>query len=173
MKRAGIETVTLTREMAAAVVRPERLEPLRPNLATGQSILVAARGFTPVLRYALEEAKLRQGNLYVLYVKQLSVNLPGPLANPERPRWQSDRQAAEIMYGMFDLAQSAGVQVLPVYAVSDNPAATILDITATLGVDILMLGAPHRTALTKLLRGDVVTEVAQNLPDNIQLVIHS
>jgi nucleotide-binding universal stress UspA family protein len=172
LKRAGFETVMLTREQAAIVTSPERLQNLRPNFAPGQAILVAARGFTPVLRFALEEAKLRQGNLYVLYVKQLSVNLPGPLTNLERPKWQDDRQAAEIMYGMFDLAQHVGVSVLPVYAVSENPAGTILDISATLGVDILMLGAPHRTAMAKLLRGDVVTEVAKDLPENIQLVIH-
>lgn len=172
MKRAGIETVMVPKE-TAAVIKPRQVENLRPNLQSGQSILVAARGFTPVLRYGLEEARLRQGNLYVLYVKQLSVNLPGPLASKERPHWQNDRQAAEIMYGMFDLAQNTGVHVLPVFAVSDNPAATILDITATLGVDILMLGAPRRSAMAKLLRGDVVTEVARNLPENIQLVIHS
>ncbi|MGB7749598.1 MAG: universal stress protein [Verrucomicrobiia bacterium] len=173
MKRAGIETVMLTREMAAALVPPERLENLRPNFAPGQSILVAARGFTPVLRFALEEARLRQGNLYVLYVKQLAVNLPGPLADPERPRWQNDRQAAEIMYGMFDLAQRSGVKVLPVYAVSENPAVTIIDIAATIGVDMLMLGAPHRSSMVKLLRGDIVAEVARDLPENIQLIIHS
>ncbi len=171
MKRAGVETVTLTREMVV-VRKPETLANLQPNLAPGQAILVAARGFTPVLRFALEEAKLRQGNLYVLYVKQLAVALPGPLANQTRPRWQDDRQAAEIMYGMFDLAQNAGIGVVPVYAVSDNPAGTILDIAATLGVDMLMLGAPHRTSLVKLLQGDVVTEVARNLPENIQLIIH-
>jgi amino acid transporter/nucleotide-binding universal stress UspA family protein len=173
MKRAGIETVMLTKEMAAALVPPERLENLRPNFAPGQSILVAARGFTPVLRFALEEARLRQGSLYVVYVKQLAVNLPGPLADQERPRWQTDRQAAEIMYGMFDLAQKSGVQVLPVYAVSENPALTIIDIAATLGVDMLMLGAPHRSSMVKLLRGDIVAEVARNLPENIQLIIHS
>jgi amino acid transporter len=172
MKRAGIESVMLSREMAAAI-RPDQPPAFRPNYAPGQSILVAARGFTPVLGYALEEAKLRQGNIYVLYVKQLSVSLPGPLASKERLRWQDDREAAEIMYGMFDLAQDVGVSVLPVYAVSDNPAGTIVDIAATLGVDILMLGAPHRSALAKLLRGDVVREVAANLPENIQLVIHS
>ncbi|MBU6398953.1 MAG: amino acid permease [Verrucomicrobia bacterium] len=171
MKRAGIETVLLTREMAA-VVNPERVADLRPNFAPGQSILVAARGFTPVLRFALEEAKLRQGALYVLYVKALAVNLPGPLADAQRPRWQDDRQAAEIMYGVFDLAQGTGVSVLPVYAVSENPAATILDIAATLGVDILMLGAAHRRTLASLLKGNVVTEVAKNLPENIQMVIH-
>ena len=172
LKRAGIETVMLTREMAV-VRRPEILADLRPNFAPGQSVLVAARGFTPVLRFALEEAKLRQGNMYVLYIKQLAVNLPGPLSDPKRPRWQDDRQAAEIMYGVFDLAQETGVRVMPVYAISENPAATIVDIAATLGVDMLMLGAPHRTAMAKLLRGNVVTEVAANLPDNIQLLIHS
>jgi amino acid transporter/nucleotide-binding universal stress UspA family protein len=171
MKRAGFETVMLTREMAV-VIKPERLAELRPNLAPGQSILVAARGATPVLRYALEEARLRQGTLYVLYVKELAVSLPGPLANPERPRWQDDRQASGIMYGMLDLAESSGVRVLPVYAVSEDPAGTILDLSATLGVDILMLGAPHRRTLATLLKGNVVTEVAAKLPENIQLVIH-
>jgi amino acid transporter/nucleotide-binding universal stress UspA family protein len=172
MKRAGIETVMMSKEMAA-VVNPESVANLRPNFAPGQAILVAARGFTPVLRYALEEARLRQGNLYVLFVKQLAVNLPGPLADQERPRWQNDRQAAEIMYSMFELAQSTGVNVLPVYAVSDNPAGTILDMAATLGVDMLMLGAPHRSSMAKLLRGNVVAEVARDLPENIQLIIHS
>jgi nucleotide-binding universal stress UspA family protein len=148
------------------------LEPLKPNFAPGQAILVAARGFTPLLKFALEEAKLRQGNLYVLYIKQLSVALPGPLTNAERQLWQNDRHAAEIMYGALDLARDAGVSALPVYAVSDNPAGTIVDIAATLGVDMLMLGAAHRSAMAKLLRGDVVTEVAKSLPDNIQLVIH-
>ena len=76
------------------------------------------------------------------------------------------------MYGAIDLARDVGVSVLPVYAVSENPAGTIVDIAATLGVDILMLGSPHRNALAKLLRGDVVAEVAKDLPDNIQLVIH-
>jgi nucleotide-binding universal stress UspA family protein len=172
MKHAGFETVILKREHAA-VIQPEVLDNFRPNLTPGQSILVAARGLTPVLRFALEEARLRQGNLYVLYVKELAVNLPGPLANPQRPRWQDDRQAAEIMYGMFELARDSGVSVVPMYAVSENPAATIVDLAATVGVDMLMLGATHRRSLVALLKGNVVTEVAKNLPDNIQLVIHS
>jgi amino acid transporter/nucleotide-binding universal stress UspA family protein len=171
-KRAGLETITVSREVAAAV-KPESAASFRPNFSPGQSILVAARGVTPVLRYALEEARFRQGNLYVLYVKQLSVSLPGSPTTNERPRWQDDRQAAEIMYGMLEHGREAGVAVVPVYAVNDDPAATIVDLAATLGVDLMMLGAPHRSAMAKLLRGDVVTQVARNLPENIQLVIHS
>jgi nucleotide-binding universal stress UspA family protein len=171
-KRAGLETITVSRAVAAAV-DPESLAPFRPDFATGQSVMVAARGLTPVMRFALEEARFRQGNLYVLYVKQLAVNLPGPLQASEQPRWQNDPEAAQIMYGAIELGRGAGVTVIPLYTVSDNPATTIIDLAATLGIEVLMLGAPHRTALAKLLQGDVVTEVAKHLPENIQLVIHS
>jgi nucleotide-binding universal stress UspA family protein len=171
-KRAGLATITVSREVAAAV-DPEALARFRPEPATGQSVMVAVRGLTPVLRFALEEARFRQGNLYVLYVKELAVNLPGPVQSAERPRWQNDPHAAQIMYGAIELGRGAGVTVIPVYTVSDSPAGTIVDLAATMGIEVLMLGSPHRTALAKLLRGNVVTEVAKHLPENIQLVIHS
>ena len=171
MTHAGFETIIIKREFAAAVSNDTTH--FRPNLTPGQSILVAARGLTPVLRFAVEEAKFRQGNLYVLYIKELAVNLPGPLANVERPRWQDDHDAAHIMYAMVKLGQEIGVPVVPVFVVSENPAATILDISATIGADVLMLGSSHRTKLAQLLKGNVITEVAKNLPENIQLVIHS
>jgi len=47
-----------------------------------------------------------------------------------------------------------------------------VDTAATLGVDYLVLGASHRGSLTKMLRGNVATEVAGSLPDNIHLIIH-
>jgi len=56
--------------------------------------------------------------------------------------------------------------------VNDDVAASILDLSATLGIDMLIVGAPQRSSLAALLRGDVVTEVARHLPDTIQLVIH-
>ncbi|HZI31702.1 MAG TPA: universal stress protein, partial [Candidatus Binatia bacterium] len=117
-------------------------------------------------------ARLRKGTLYVLFVKELAVALPGPLENAERPRWQDDLQASRIMYAMLEQGQQNTVSVIPLYAVSENPAATILDLSATLGIDILMLGSPHRNKLVSLLKGNVVTEVARSLPENIQLIIH-
>jgi len=171
MKRAGLQTVTLNKELAAAV-RPEQWESIRINISGDQSILVAARGITPVLRFALEEARMRKGPLYVLYVKELAVALPGPVDALERIRWQDDRAAAEIMYGMLELGRENSVQVIPLYSISENPAMSILDLSATLGIDILILGAPHRQTLAALLKGNIVTTVAKNLPENIQLIIH-
>jgi len=168
---AGLRTVTVS-EHVAAVVAPEEGAELKLSLNPGQAILVAARGVTPVLRFALEEARLRQATLYVLYVKEIAVSLPGPLSSPERPRWQDDREAAHIMSTMLAWGQQHGVSVLPIYVVGENPAATILDLAATLGIDILILGARHRRTLVQLFKGDVINRVARDLPENIQLVIY-
>jgi amino acid transporter len=170
-RRAGLRTLTVSTEIAAAVA-PATVPGFRLNFAPGQSILVAARGLNPVLRFALEEARLRQATLYVLYVKEIAVTLPGPVAAPEKPRWQDDKAASEIMLRMLALARENDVTVVPVYMVSDDPAAIILDLSATIGIDLLVLGTPHRHALVRLLKGNVVTEVAKNLPENIQLIIY-
>jgi len=170
-KRAGLETVTVTKEVAE-LVSPEAIERLRPRFTEGQRIMVSARGITPVLRFSLDEARLRKATLCVLYVKELAVLLPAAGPSSGRARWQEDPQAAAMMSLMLKLGQEVGVDVLPVYAVSTNPATAILDLAATLGVDFLMLGASHRLSMARLLRGNVVEEVARGLPDEIQLIIH-
>lgn len=170
-KKAGLRSLTVSEHLAAHV-SPESTPGFKINLSGGQSVLVAARGLTPVLRFALEEAKLRQGNLYVLYVKELAVNLPGRLVASEPAKWQQDAEASKIMGSMLALAAVHKVPLIPLYSVSDNPAGTILDLSATLGVDILILGARHRRTLAQLFKGDVANQVARDLPENIQLVIY-
>ncbi len=72
---------------------------------------------------------------------------------------------------MLKLGGEREISVVPLYAVSPDASATIVDLSATMGVDFLLIGATQRTALAKLLRGSVVTSVAQELPESIQLVI--
>ena len=171
LRRAGLRTVTVPAAVAERIA-PEEVPPYKPISEPGRPILVAARGLTPVLRFALEEAKLRNSVLYVLYVHEVAVGLPGMPSVLGPSSWKDDSHAARIMSTMLAWGQENGVTVIPVYTVSDNPAATILDTAATLGADMLILGAPHRQLLVKLLKGNVVNEVARHLPENIQLVIH-
>lgn len=170
-KRAGLSTVVVSREVVGST--PEKLAALEPRLHEGQRILVAVRGLNPVLRFAIEEARLRKGPLYILYVREIAVSFAiNPSAGPA-PDWKEDPHAAAIMCSALELAKKNEVAAIPLYAVSDNPPTTIVDLAATLGIDMLMLGASHRRFLTNLLKGDVAEEVARNLPENIQLVIHS
>jgi len=170
-QRKATPTLDLSPEPAGSSGAPR---PAGKSLALEavNTILVAARGWTRVLDFAMEEARLRGAVLYVLFVRVVAVSMPGQALKQQILRWQDDRPASEIMNGMITLGGSVGVKVVPVYAVSDDVAASVLDLSATLGVDMLVLGAPQRTSLAALLRGDVVTEVAKHLPETIQLVIH-
>ena len=171
-KCAGLETVTVTTAVAQ-LVKPEAIAVLRMHeLHEGQKILVAARGITPVLQFALEEALLHKAMLCVLYVKEFAVFIPSGGVGAGRVKWQDDPHAAAIMSARLKAGEERGVTVAPIYAVSTHPAATILDLAATLGVDFLLLGATHRLSMAKLLKGDVVTQVAAGLPEDIQLIIH-
>ena len=51
-------------------------------------------------------------------------------------------------------------------------ATTIVDLAATMGMDFLVIGASQRPALVKLLRGSVATNVAQQLPESIHMIIY-
>ncbi len=170
-KLSGLKTVTLTRGVAA-MVTPDAASALQPRLEEGQKIMVAARGITPVLGFAMDEAQLRKAVLCVLFVKEIAVHFSATPAILGRARWQDDPEANAIMSLMLKLGEERGVCVLPVYAVSENSAATILDLSATMGVDYLMIGASQRSMLAHLLRGSVVTNVAAQLPEDIRLVIY-
>src|SRR5438477_4839144 len=170
-KRAGFTTLTVTRQVAE-MVSPTLVATMRPRLEEGQRIMVAARGITPVLSYALDEAQLRKASLYVVYVKELAVYYGAGPVQATRAKWQGDPEANAILSLMLKLGSERDVPVMPVYAVSEDPAATILDLAATIGVDYLMLGTSHRRTLANLLRGNVVTNIADQLPDTIRLVIY-
>jgi amino acid transporter/nucleotide-binding universal stress UspA family protein len=167
---AGLKTLTVTRKVAE-MVTPDLAATMETRLQEGHKIMVAARGITPVLSFAMDEAQLRRATLYVLYVKEIAVFYARGPTVARRPKWQDDPEAAAIMSAMLKLGAERGICVLPVYAVSEDTASTILDLSATMGVDYLIIGASQRTAMTKLLRGSVATNVAAQLPDSIHLLI--
>jgi amino acid transporter/nucleotide-binding universal stress UspA family protein len=170
LKRQGLTTLTVTREVAD-IVSPQTLAALQPRLEEGAKIMVAARGVTPVLNFALEEAELRKAVLCVLYVREIAVYFSGGPATLGRVKWQDDPAAQAIMSAMMKKGRERDICVLPVYAVSEDAAATILDLAATMGVDFLIVGTSQRSTLAHLLGGSVVTKVAAELPETIRLVI--
>jgi amino acid transporter/nucleotide-binding universal stress UspA family protein len=169
-KRQGLTTLTVHRTVAQ-MVTPDITAKLQPRLAEGQTIMVAARGITPVLGFALDEAELRKATLCVLFVKEVAIYYTAAGTKLGKAKWQDDPEANVIMSSVIKLGNERGVCVLPLYAVSQDAAATIVDLAATMGIDYLVIGASQRPAMAKLLRGSVATNVAQHLPESIHLVI--
>jgi amino acid transporter len=163
----------------ARTLFPAALAKQRANLEAGEAdalvkqqlgkerpvtaIMVSARGVTPTLRYAVELARAHKAQLFVLFIRELFTTIPVPMIEEE------DDEAQAVFKAVKSIAE--GVDVVTIYAVSDDPAWTILDNAAIAGVDMLILGHSRRLALTRLLRGDLMQQVGMNLPEEIRMVI--
>src|SRR5438270_3825239 len=128
--RQGLTTLTVTREVAE-MMTPSLKATMQSRLAEGQKIMVAARGITPVLSFALDEAQLRKACLFVLYVKEVAIYYTAAGTRLGRGKWHDDPEANAIMTSISQLGRDRGVSVVPVYAVSQDAAATIVDLAAT------------------------------------------
>src|SRR5438876_755808 len=80
---------------------------------------------------------------------------------------------AVLMGGLALRAYTLKLQGLTTLTVTREVAKMVRpDLAATLRIDFLVIGASQRSAMAKLLRGSVATNVAQQLPDSIRLIIY-
>ena len=61
----------------------------------------------------------------------------------------------------------------PEDAVSDSAADTIVDIAATVGASRLLVGAPQRNMLVNLLRGSIIKNISDILPEDIDFLVYA
>jgi amino acid transporter/nucleotide-binding universal stress UspA family protein len=137
------------------------------NVITSESILCAIRGTGRTLDFALREAGDTGRRLYLLFVREQQFMTE----QDAKRKWQEDPEASMI----FHEAKQKAPDHPPLfcYAVSPSAAETIVDVAATLGASRVILGAPQRNALINLLRGNVIREVSDSLPEEIDLVVYA
>jgi len=129
--------------------------------------LGAIRSAGRTLDFALREAHNAGARLYLLFVREQ----PFMTEQDAKRKWQEDAEASAIF---AEAKQKAGDhQPLFAYAVSPSAAETIVDVAATLGASRVILGAPQRSALVNLLRGNVIREVSNALPEEIDLLVYA
>jgi len=142
-------------------------EPMPASPLGGEAILCAIRGTGRTLDFALREADRLRARLYLLFVREQAFMTE----QDAKRKWTEDEEATRIFN---EAKQKAGDHPpLFAYAVSPSAAETIVDLAATLGASRLILGAPQRNALIKLLRGNVIREVSSSLPEDIDLLVYA
>jgi nucleotide-binding universal stress UspA family protein len=148
-------------------VTAPRLYEAAPAAIGGESILCAIRGTGRTLDFALREARETGSRLYLLFVREQ----PFMTEQDAKRKWQEDEDASKI----FEEAERKAGDQRPLfaYAVSPSAAETIVDVAATLGASRVILGAPQRNALINLLRGNVIREVSNSLPEEIDLLVYA
>ena len=153
---------------------PVELTPPKPASAPApasvgaESTLCAIRGTGRTLDFALREARKTGSRLYLLFVREQ----PFMTEQDSKRKWQEDPEASTVFAEAKEKSASDQPPLF-CYAVSPSAAETIVDVAATVGASRLILGAPQRSALMKLLRGNVIREVSDSLPEEIDLLVYA
>jgi amino acid transporter/nucleotide-binding universal stress UspA family protein len=154
-------------EVVPAQVAASKMPAAATEMLGGEAMLCAIRGTGRTLDFALREARETGRRLYLLFVREQRFMTEQDV----KRKWKEDPEAREIFENA--LARSPDQPPLFCYAVSDSASQTIVDIAATLGASRLILGAPGRHAMTNLLRGNLVREVSDMLPEEIDLLVYA
>jgi amino acid transporter len=163
-KRRAVEAAR-----AAAPISKVRSFANIPNARemSGTPMLCAVRGIGRTLDFAISEAKETDRPLYLLFVREQPILAPGD----RRRKWTEDDEARAIF--KYANEKADGIRLLPCYAVSDSPADTIVDIAATVGASHLIVGAPQRNMLVNLLRGNIIRNISDILPEEIHFLVYA
>ncbi|MEZ6318522.1 MAG: universal stress protein [Phycisphaerales bacterium] len=153
----------ITGWLAEVKERKFQIDPAKPR------IMLAARGRYQS-EYAVDLAKRRGATLFAIYVRTLRVMdvQPGRV-----PRIDDDPDAQQALGTTALIANQAGVPFVPIYVTSSDITGEILDYTVTYGCDTLIMGKSKRSAVSRKLEGDVVTQVESALPDGVTLIARS
>lgn len=131
------------------------------------AVLCAVTTIGKTLNFALQEARKFEQPLYILFVRFQKV-----ITEEDRNRiWLDDEEACRI----FDYAKESSheMTIKFFYSVSDSPVDTIVDMAKELRVSRLILGKPRGGAMLQLIRGNVVQEISEILPPEIDLLVIS
>jgi nucleotide-binding universal stress UspA family protein len=133
-------------------------------------VLVATRGGKKLLDFAANYCRKTNAVMFVLFVRQINVIM---MSGTGGPNVNEDQEALKAFAIAAEIAQKNNVQILPIYVVSSDVPYTILDFAATYNVEAVLMGVSREGTLLRALRGDVITSVADNLPEDISLLIHA
>ncbi len=134
----------------------------RKALPSSRYLLAIKGPNDKLLRFAIEESKIRNAFLFVLRVKEIAVGVL-----PERLELLTNGEERHIA----EVCNAAGIDYQIVSIPSNEVGYTITEQAATFGVDRVIVGAPSRNLMENVLKGSTVRSIGSLLPEEIQLII--
>lgn len=146
----------------ASLFADDSLTPLHQG-----AILCSVRSVGKTLNFALQEARQYRQPLYILFIREQKIITPEDIDRT----WLDDEEACHI----FDYAKDNAneIEMKFFYEVSESPVQTIIHIAQQLHISRLILGRPRQSVMLQMLRGNIVQEISEVLPPDIDLVVIS
>jgi amino acid transporter len=159
-RQSVVQQMTRAAQAVSAAVLPKTEAAFT---AVGKMMVAVRGGAQNLLVLACQDAKLRNAFLFIIQVKPISVGIL-----PDRVPSETSNNIEWI----DNICREYKIPYRIINILSPEVGYTIAEQAATLGIDRLILGAPQRSLVEKALRGDIIREVSQLLPEEIQLVIY-
>lgn len=152
-------------ELGINVLTLEEAKDLMP-LYKG-STLVALKTVSPAMvNEAASYARAKGENvIYSLFVEEK----PPGWAYPEEV--EPSKGAVKILKQAIQEFEEKGMTCVPLWSLGENAGAIIVKAAKELSLDTVMIGATKRGALERLLRGEVLKTITEQLPPDKRLVI--
>jgi nucleotide-binding universal stress UspA family protein len=152
---------------AAALIGKSSVKPTGP---INMRLMVATRGNPRLMKFAIDEAKAHQGEVLAVFVRHVAVTAFAPV----KPlTLAEDAEAVEVFQEFRKNADAAGVPAYFIYSSAFDVAEAILELASTHAVDMLLLGTTQRGVLWRAMKGDIIQQVAAQLPERITLLVHA
>ena len=119
------------------------------------------------LEFALQLSRMTNQKLYVLFIREQKTITQQDMDF----YWLDDQQACETFEYALTFFKEPSFTYL--YSISDLPAVNIIEYAKSLNVSNVVMGMSRKHQFWQFLRGDVVTQVFKNLPEEIDLIIVS
>ena len=171
-----ISEIELAPETSKTEIRRREQSAIRAAIpANAPRLLVPTRGNPKLIKFAARFAQDRKAALFVLFVREIALTIHERNATlaTDTMTLANDEEAKKVFAEARKVCDDMNVPMAQLYAVHDSASDLILDNAAMLGVDAVIMGVSKRGALWKTLRGDVIQEVVEYLPDSIPLLIHA
>jgi hypothetical protein len=164
LRAAAAERAAADQPACGEVVTLDEAMVLRQTYSS--STLVAMRGKNPGLcREAARRARgVGDAALYVIFVDEI----PGWFF-PARTG-PSDEALDVLTAAVTDIGKE-GLEAIPLWRLSHNAGASIAEAAEKLQVKCLMVGTTQRSSVWQFLRGDVLKQLVEELPEPIHVVI--
>ena len=131
------------------------------------STLVAIKSVNATLvDEAVLHAKGKQESVvYSLFVEEM----PPGWAYPAEA--EPSQEAVKILNQAVQEFEKRGITSVPLWSLSDNAGLSIVKIAKDLNLETVMIGTTKRGAVERLLRGEVLKTISEQLPQDKHLVI--
>jgi len=130
-----------------------------------ESTLLAVTGMNKSVDFAIEEAKKKNLPLYILFIREQKV----VTTTDQNRLWKEDNGASEVFKHVLSLAPQIPIEFL--YNVTSHTAHSIVEIAKLKKVNKIIIGRKRRFSLLHFLRGTTAVELANLMPNNIDLLV--